>query len=243
MVIVAGLADQEHVARHRRLPVRARVGDEVSNGLRLRHAVAEGIVHLLDVHQADAQPTLAAVFDERLQRVGERRGRDDEFVGALVDGTKRVGPRGADLVWFTGSIGRKRQITAIGQWVGERYADGAVVLDPSHLPVVRDVAEDEKPAHAAPGWPLEKSAAGPQPADRVVRHDEPVERRIDTQHIRIREVRRRLAEVARWIADDRRRRHPLREQRIAGERRTGNRANRFDHPAPRNLVCLHRRVF
>ena len=127
MVVVAGLADQEHKARRRRLPVRARVGDEVSNGLRLRHAVAEGIVHLLDVHQADAQAALAAVFDERLQRVGERRGRDDEFVGALVDGTKRVGPRGADLVWFTGSIGRKGQITAIGQWVGERYADGAVV--------------------------------------------------------------------------------------------------------------------
>src|SRR5205085_5089453 len=89
------------------------------------------------------------------------------------------------------------------------HADLAVVLEPAHLAVVRDVAEDEEASDAAPGGTFEEAAAGPQTADRVVRNDIRVERRIDAQHIGIGEVGRRLTEIARRVADDGRRRDTL----------------------------------
>ena len=127
----------------------------------------------------------------------------------------------------------ERIAVAVVRRVAE-HGDAVVVLEPAHLHVVADVAEHEIAADTAPRGALEPQAAGPQALDRVVRQHDPVERRVHGEDVRIRKVRRRLAEIARRIRDDRRRRRALREQRVAGERGAGHGAERLDGPAARN---------
>ncbi len=122
-------------------------------------------------------------------------------------------------------------------------AHAAVVLEPAHLPVVRDVAPHQITSDAAPRRPLGPQRARPQALDRRVRLTQAVEQRIDRQHVGIGEidVRRRVRpEVARWRRDRARRCHRRRRLR-RGEARpecdgTRGDTGRLDQHAPRYQV-------
>ena len=84
-----------------------------------------------------------------------------------------------------------------------------VVLQPSHLPVVGNVAPDEITALRIPGRPLRPQRTGPQSLDWRVGLPQAIEARIDGEDVRIREidVRRSVGtKIARRAGDRARRR-------------------------------------
>ena len=116
----------------------------------------------------------------------------------------------------------------------------AVVIDPTPLTIVRNVAEDEISADAVPRRTFEPQPSGPETLNRRVRLDEAVERRIDGQDVRVVEVqvRRRVrAEVARRHRDGRRGARLLRERRRRGRQDTGRRTDLHHRVAPRYLLA------
>ncbi len=123
---------------------------------------------------------------------------------------------------------------------GAEHADVAVVLDPAHLPVVRDVAPDQELADAVPRRALGPERAGPQALDRAVGLGEAIEGRLDRDDVRVPEIRGRRAlgaEVARRAGDRARRRdrpHVLGERGAGAERhgRAGARADPAEEAAP-----------
>ena len=104
------------------------------------------------------------------------------------------------------------EVEGVAVAVVRRHAEHrhvAVVLDPAHLPVVRNVAPDQELADRVPGRTLGPQRPGPQALDGRVRLREAIERRIDRDDVRIPEidVRRGIrAEIARRGGDRARRR-------------------------------------
>jgi hypothetical protein len=68
------------------------------------------------------------------------------------------------------------------------HAHVTVVLQPSHLPVVGNVAPDEITALRIPGRPLRPQRTGPQSLDRRVGLAEAIEARIDGQDVGVGEI-------------------------------------------------------
>src|SRR5262245_46139218 len=64
-----------------------------------------------------------------------------------------------------------------------------VVLEPAQLPIVGDVAPHQIPPLAVPGRPFRPQGAGPQALYRRVGLPEAIERRLDGENVRVREVR------------------------------------------------------
>ena len=127
--------------------------------------------------------------------------------------------------------------------VGRRaeHADMTVVLRPSHLPVVGNVAPQEIAALRAPGRTFGPQHAGIETLDRGVGLGDVVERRIDRDDVGIPEIggrRAARAEIARRTGDRRRRADRGRGslgQRAAGRHGgAGDRRHTLHQRAPRN---------
>src|SRR6516165_9998884 len=83
------------------------------------------------------------------------------------------------------------EVERIAVAIVRRHAKNAhvtVVLEPSQLPVVGNVAPDEVAALRVPGRPLRPKRPGPQSLDRRVRLAEAVEARINGEHVRVGEI-------------------------------------------------------
>ena len=110
-------------------------------------------------------------------------------------------------------------------------ADVAVLLQPAHLAVVRDVAPDQIASAAVPGRPFRPQRAGVVPADRRVEEDVGPEPRVERDDVRIRVVERGSSRpVARFV----RRQAPLpRGGQRRRDRRGGDRGAEERAPAQR----------
>ena len=128
------------------------------------------------------------------------------------------------------------------------HAHVTVVFQPSHLPVVGNVAPDEITALRVPGRPLRPQRPGPQSLDRRVGLAEAIEARIDGEDVRVGEIGGRRAagaEIARRAGYGARRRDrsrlapsrpetrgPLRRRLPPSQRRAS-----AAKPRRRNLEC------
>src|SRR5687768_15023895 len=97
----------------------------------------------------------------------------------------------------------ERIAVAVAGWLAE-HGDAAVVLQPSELAIVGDVAPDQILALTVPRRTLAPHAAAPQTLDRGVADAQRVERRVVRDDVGIR-IRDRLRKIARGIRDDARR--------------------------------------
>ena len=118
------------------------------------------------------------------------------------------------------------------------HADAAVVLRPSHLPVIRNVAPYQIAPLRAPRRPFGPQHAGIEPLDRGIRLRETVEARVDRDDVRVPEICGGCApraEVARRIGDGARRRRGsgLRRRSACCDHRSGTGRQRLDHRSTR----------
>src|SRR4026209_546557 len=81
----------------------------------------------------------------------------------------------------------ERIAVAVVRWQPE-YAHAAVVLQPSQLPVVGDVAPDQVSSLRVPGRSLRPKCAGPQPLDRRIGLRQTVETRVNRNDVRVQEL-------------------------------------------------------
>ena len=144
----------------------------------------------------------------------------------------------------------ERVAVGVVRWAA-KHADVIVVLDPPHLPVVRDVTPDQISPLARPRRPFAPERAGPQPLDGAVGLHQPAELGIDDEDVWIVEIgggRRVGTEIARRVGDDARRR--LRTLRTLWRRRAvrqwgrlrqhdaAGRAERLQQLSARSHVCV-----
>ena len=130
-----------------------------------------------------------------LERIGDHRDRSV----VLVAHHAAAGMLARELA----SLMIERVAVAVARRLAE-HGDAPVILDPSHLPVVRDVAPDQILPLAVPRRSFAPHAAGPQPLNRRVADAQRVERRIERDDVGI-GIGDRLRKIARRIRDDARR--------------------------------------
>ena len=90
----------------------------------------------------------------------------------------------------------ERVAVAVAGRIAE-HRDAAVVFDPAHLHVVRDVAPHQVAADAVPRRPFGPERADVQPLDRRVADDVAAEARIERDDVRVGILQRRLAATSR----------------------------------------------
>ena len=128
------------------------------------------------------------------------------------------------------------------------HADAAVVLRPSHLPIVRNVAPHQIAPLRAPRRPFGPQQPGIQPLDRRIRLREAVEARVDRDDVGVPEIGGRCApraEVARRSGDGARRRHGCglcRRRACSGDHRSGAGRQRLDQRSPRQCLVVIQRL-
>src|SRR4051794_10843270 len=117
----------------------------------------------------------------------------------------------------------ERVAVGIVGWRTE-YADVAVVLRPSHLPVVGNVADEEIAALRTPCRAFRPQQTGEEALDRRIRLGHVIERRIDGDDVRVPEIGgwgAAGAEIARRRGDRRGRRGWLRLPTLLRQRAAG----------------------
>ena len=93
LVIVRGVAEQQHVSKRGSAPEMVGVGDEVADGLGRRLAVAELLIDLFERGRFDDEALPLPQVEQGLHGGKEGVGTDDQVLGAIEPAAQRAGDR------------------------------------------------------------------------------------------------------------------------------------------------------